>query len=346
MLAWAEENSSQWGDGESCDACVWAAYDGKLDVLIWARDHGVPWNTDVFAFAASGGNMEVLQYLNDHGCPCNGAASHSAAGSGHLHVLRWLMDEGDASLLQHNAHGSAYDASEWIGLFTRSCSSVTYNAALSDHLEVLQWARHQGCSWDENGIAAAARNGHLEVLKWMRDNHCPWNSRTCEYAARNGHLELLKFVREHDCPWDEKCCTAAAQGGHLETLQCRLHRCPWTADVITEAAKNKHLDLVRWARDHGCKCPIQYEQLLSLMQMARVEERSPPRRLNYNKEDIRPRTTQTCLVDDADATPKMRRKRANQKTNRNTRTQPWTPRSQILVDAITTTERVGRNAFD
>jgi hypothetical protein len=195
--------------------------------------------------------MEVLQYMNDHGCPCNGAASHAAAGAGHLHVLRWLMDEGDVSLLQHNGHASAYDASEWIGLFNRSCSSVTYSAALrSGHLEVLRWARHQGCPWDERGIAVAARNGHLEVLKWMRDNHCSWNSQTCEMAARNGHLELLKFVREHDCPWDAKCCTAAARGGHLETLQwCRLHRCPWTADVITEAAKNNHLDLSSWARE-------------------------------------------------------------------------------------------------
>ena len=29
----------------------------------------------------------------------------------------------------------------------------------------------------------AAKNGHLEVLKWARQNGCDWNSNTCSYAA-------------------------------------------------------------------------------------------------------------------------------------------------------------------
>ena len=54
-------------------------------------------------------------------------------------------------------------------------------------------------------------NGHLEVLKWARENGCEWNSWTCAYAAQNGHLEVLKWARENGCEWDSMymclCCS-------------------------------------------------------------------------------------------------------------------------------------------
>jgi len=52
--------------------------------------------------------------------------------------------------------------------------------------------------------AYAAEGGHLEVLKWARENGCPWDKQTCAYAAKGGHLEVLKWARENGCPWDER----------------------------------------------------------------------------------------------------------------------------------------------
>ena len=47
---------------------------------------------------------------------------------------------------------------------------------------------------DANGIANtcanAAFNGHLEVLKWARKNGCEWDSDTCARAAQHGNLEV------------------------------------------------------------------------------------------------------------------------------------------------------------
>ena len=48
----------------------------------------------------------------------------------------------------------------------------------------------------------AAKYGHLEVLKWARENGCPWDEVTCAYAAKGGHLDVLKWARENGCPWD------------------------------------------------------------------------------------------------------------------------------------------------
>ena len=42
--------------------------------------------------------------------------------------------------------------------------------------------------------------GHLEVLKYARENGCPWDETTCAAAAKNGHLETLKWARENGAP--------------------------------------------------------------------------------------------------------------------------------------------------
>ena len=76
---------------------------------------------------------------------------------------------------------------------------VTKCAAKNGNLEVLQWARQNGCKWGPNTCVYAAENGHLEVLQWARQNGCEWNSDTCAYAALNGHLEVLQWARQNGC---------------------------------------------------------------------------------------------------------------------------------------------------
>ena len=51
----------------------------------------------------------------------------------------------------------------------------------------------------------------LEVLKWARDNGCEWDSDTCTYVARNGHLEVLKWARENGCEWNKQCCLSVSK---------------------------------------------------------------------------------------------------------------------------------------
>ena len=41
------------------------------------------------------------------------------------------------------------------------------------HLTVLQWARAQGCPWDEDTCIMAGTNGHLKVLQWAVIHGCP-----------------------------------------------------------------------------------------------------------------------------------------------------------------------------
>lgn len=56
---------------------------------------------------------------------------------------------------------------------------------------------------DRSTCTCAAENGHLEVLKWARANGCPWYEFTCAMAALDGHLKVLKWARANGCPWNE-----------------------------------------------------------------------------------------------------------------------------------------------
>ena len=67
-------------------------------------------------------------------------------------------------------------------------------------MELLRWARENGCPWDEATPAFAAEGGHLELLRWARENGCPWDERVCERAAEDGHLEMLQWAIENGAP--------------------------------------------------------------------------------------------------------------------------------------------------
>ena len=51
-------------------------------------------------------------------------------------------------------------------------------------------------------VLVGGEGGHLEVLQWARANGCPWDQRTCAYAATGGHLEVLQWARANGCPWN------------------------------------------------------------------------------------------------------------------------------------------------
>ena len=56
---------------------------------------------------------------------------------------------------------------------------------------MLQWARANGCEWNEGTCSAAAKGGHLEVMQWARANGCPWD-----------RLEVL-FIRQRASYYSE-----------------------------------------------------------------------------------------------------------------------------------------------
>src|ERR1700733_3597535 len=48
----------------------------------------------------------------------------------------------------------------------------------------------------------SAKSGQVQTLQWARANGCPWNENTCAYAAENGHLEVLQWAVANGAPYD------------------------------------------------------------------------------------------------------------------------------------------------
>ena len=92
--------------------------------------------------------------------------------------------------------GAAVGARERLPWDRDMCSGATHYG----YLEVLQWARANGCPWDEETCACAAYNGHLEMLQWLRANGCPWDKKTLILARARGHLEFVNWATANGCP--------------------------------------------------------------------------------------------------------------------------------------------------
>ena len=59
----------------------------------------------------------------------------------------------------------------------------------------------------------------MDLLKWARENGCPWNVLTCVMADLYGHLKVLQWARDNSCPWESDTCSEAAQAGHLDVSE-------------------------------------------------------------------------------------------------------------------------------
>ena len=83
------------------------------------------------------------------------ALFETAARGGKLYILNW----GNWAIDLKNT------------LNERIIEAATFNG----NLEAVQYTRTLGISWNSYTCSNAARNGHLQLLKWARVNGCPWD---------------------------------------------------------------------------------------------------------------------------------------------------------------------------
>ena len=74
--------------------CSWAAQEGYLALLQWARANGCPWKEDTCERAAEGGHLELLKWARANRCPWNTRTCAFAARGGHLDILQWARADG------------------------------------------------------------------------------------------------------------------------------------------------------------------------------------------------------------------------------------------------------------
>eukprot|EP00873_Tetraselmis_striata_P015409 jgi/Tetstr1/435673/TSEL_024573.t1 len=131
-----------------------------------------------------------------------GRRLHPAVLTARLALLTWAEKQDCGSLddgwmVRAVAEGGWLGELQW-GVHARGWG-LPRKTSRGGHLEVLQWARGQGCPWGPETCHWAARGGTFELLKWARAQGCPWGDTTCGMAACGGHLKLLQWARENSC---------------------------------------------------------------------------------------------------------------------------------------------------
>jgi hypothetical protein len=221
VLKWAKDNGCPWDKYTCCSAamkghleilmwargnenpCPWdkktcseAAFYGHLEILKWARENGCPWDEHICCCAALGGHLEVLRWARKNKCPWDERTCSYSAKRGHLEILKWARENG----------------CEWD---EDTCASAAGNEKFPD---VTKWERMRATCQDKK-ILKIMHNKNLEVLKWARENGCPWDWKTCAYAATSGRLDALKWARENGCPWSEDVYHNALRHEHSDILE-------------------------------------------------------------------------------------------------------------------------------
>ena len=66
--------------------------------------------------------------------------------------------------------------------------------SLGGNLRLVQWARANGCPWDEMTTYSAAQRGHLPILAWAHAHGCPLHPHAAREAAGRGYLEVFQWL--------------------------------------------------------------------------------------------------------------------------------------------------------
>ncbi|WBR14780.1 Ankyrin repeat protein [Pandoravirus kuranda] len=204
---WPDLYDDQDADGADdtprAEALCVAARLGRIDVLVWLRDHGCtgsnPW---AFADAAESGCVAVLDWLHAHCQPWDAEACAYVAGCGQLAALKHMR-----------AGGCPWDGRVYV------------EAATWNHPDVLVWAHANGCPWSTDAMHQVAECARVApnptVLRWIVERGCPWSAAMASsVACRYDDPEFFAWVVDKGLAWDPHACAAAASRyGRLRTAE-------------------------------------------------------------------------------------------------------------------------------
>mmetsp|Transcript_10942 Transcript_10942/g.27521 ORF Transcript_10942/g.27521 Transcript_10942/m.27521 type:complete len:195 (-) Transcript_10942:501-1085(-) len=125
--------------------------------------------------------VELLRWAVEQGC----------ALMDDERVVRAAVVDGGLGVLQWGVQSRGWD-------LPKQHHKTTCWAAEAGQLEVLQWAREQGCPWDDATCLEAARSGNLSVLQWARTQGCPWDAYRCLWEAYvMWHVDVVGWMLDH-----------------------------------------------------------------------------------------------------------------------------------------------------
>ena len=157
------------------------AADGRLDILKLAAEQGCfAWNTDVAKSATLAKRVEVLQWVLDqdrYTFPSRLMMMWSAE-SGCMDTFSWASNHRERFEAENKDVYMPVHLSDALVYTIDRNPSVS--AACGGNIEILKRTVLLGYPLTEEVMSAACTSGNLEMVQWARQNGCPWTRTRCE----------------------------------------------------------------------------------------------------------------------------------------------------------------------
>jgi hypothetical protein len=211
----------------------------------------IPYNARLRVSAGLHADIQTLAALRELGMPLNGTVVEAVAQSGRLSVLQHLITEQQS----------------------RRPLDISYYAARSGNISMLNWLRAEGCEFNHRTCAGAAQGRQLAALQHLRSEGANWDADEigCE-AAMGGSIEVVEWLRqEQGIEFNSTSIMWAADGGQIAMCQhLRSIGCEWTESACAQAVTSCHFDMLRWLRENGCPWSV-YEVSMEAASVSNIE---------------------------------------------------------------------------
>lgn len=201
------------------------------EMIRWLASNKCEWG-DTFSDLVFLNKLPLLKILVDVGCrPSSLVFDTVAAPRGYLEIIQW-------------AHKNRY--------LIRSFR-LTANAAINDHLELLQWLIREDYPVYNDICSHAVRHEH--VLEWLLNNGYPCSSKTLESIAQWGSVNSMKLARKFTTDSLTSTMTIWASCNSLEMLEYLLDEgvVP-SGHTYYSPCRTGNMDMVLFL--HGRHCPL------------------------------------------------------------------------------------------
>ncbi|KAK9840068.1 hypothetical protein WJX74_002845 [Apatococcus lobatus] len=185
-LQWAHEN------GYPLEGRSLVQFTGTLQMLQWLLQQGCIWSGQVYIEAAAAGKLDIIKWAYQQGLPfpaqqswwtepqlggARGEFLNTAIQCGHVPILEWAFHNGWAPMMgeRHKKQG---------------------------RFIVMRWLRANNCPWvmcatsHAAGLIRYPRNPkNVEPLKWLIENGCPLSSKMVDSLVSRGFVGLARWVQ-------------------------------------------------------------------------------------------------------------------------------------------------------
>ncbi|KXZ46034.1 hypothetical protein GPECTOR_47g309 [Gonium pectorale] len=150
VLAWLQEELQERLLDENLFKA--AAKSGSVELLVWLRQHGCPWDSKAYTAAAGSGCVAALEWLVEQGCPMEESGGHpyiQACCNGDLAMARCLQRLGVP----------------W-GPAGRVFVAAAESGSIPAPLPLLRWLLEEGCPVDSDALETLKEGWGLGRPGW------------------------------------------------------------------------------------------------------------------------------------------------------------------------------------